>query len=89
MNKKDPVYRICVLSREKLLKKDLFRIALINNEVIFDKKQNLGGRGVYIKKDLSCIIKAQERHSLSRSLKHEVKDDIYIELIQELSKEKR
>ena len=89
MNKKTPVYRICILSREKLLKEEMFRIALVNNQVIIDKKQNLGGRGVYLKKDLSTILKAQERHSLSRGLKREVKDEIYLELIQELSKEKR
>ena len=89
MNKKTPVYRICIVSRETLLKEEMFRIALVNGQVIFDKEQNLGGRGVYLKKDLSTILEAQKRHSLSRGLKREVKDEIYIELIQELSKEKR
>ena len=89
MNKKAPVFRLCSVSREKLLKNDMFRITLFNNEVIFDKEQKLGGRGVYIKKDLATIKKAHERHSLSKALKREVKDEIYIELIQELSKEKR
>lgn len=89
MNIRTPVYRICIVSKEKLLKKEMFRIALVNNEVIFDKEQSLGGRGVYIKKDLSTIKLAHERHSLSRGLRKEVKDEIYLELIQELSKEKR
>ena len=89
MNKKTPVYRICIVSREKSLKEELYRVALVNNQVIFDKKQNLGGRGVYVKKDLSIIKLAHDRHSLSRGLKREVKDEIYLELIQELSKEKR
>ena len=87
MNQKAPVYRMCIVTREKLLKKDLFRVVRdINNRVCFDYNQNMPGRGVYIKKDLKVILTAQKRNSLSRGLKYKVDDQIYIELIQHLSK---
>ena len=89
MNKKPLVYRTCVVTREKLLKDDLFRVVVVNNKVVVDSKHSLGGRGVYMKKDLSTIKKGQEKHSLSRALKREVDDSIYLELIQELAKERR
>ena len=89
MNKKAPVYRTCIVTREKLLKEDLFRVVKVNNVVYFDKNQNMQGRGTYIKKDLSTILLAQKKHSLSKGLKREVDDSIYLELIQALSKERK
>ena len=89
MNKRQPVYRTCIVSRELLLQKDLFRLVKVNNEVVLDKKQNLPGRGAYIKKELSVIIIAQKRKALNKAFKTDVKDDVYILLIQELSKKER
>ena len=89
MNYKRPVYRLCSTSREKLLKKDLFRVVKTADGVVFDKKQNIQGRGAYIKKDLKTIELAFKRKSLNKSLKADVNEDIYIALIQELSKERR
>ena len=87
MNQKAPVYRTCIFTHEKLLKKDLFRVVRdINNRVCFDSNQNMPGRGVYLKKDLKVILEAQKRNSLSRGLKCKVDDQIYLELIQHLSK---
>ena len=42
-----------------------------------------------IEKDLSTILEAQKRHSLSKALRCNVDESIYIELIQALSKEGR
>ena len=89
MNFKRPVYRMCVVSRELLLKKDLFRLVKTSSGVVFDEKQNIQGRGVYIKKDLKTIELAFKRKSLNRALKTEVSEDIYLSLIQALSKERR
>ncbi len=88
MNIKRPVLRICIVTREKLNKKDLFRVAKVDGSIVYDKNQNLGGRGVYIKKDIDVINTARKKNVLSRGLKTKVNDDIYLSLINEL-KEKR
>ena len=89
MNKRAPIYRTCIVTREKILKEDLFRVVKNNDKIYFDENQNMSGRGAYIKKDLNVILLAQKRHSLSKALRREVDDSIYIELIQELSKERK
>ena len=89
MNKRAPIYRICCLTRNKLLKSDLFRIVKKDNQVYFDKYQNMEGRGAYLSKNLQVIVKAQKKNALSKALKVKVDDEIYIELIQELNKQGR
>ena len=89
MNKRAPIYRTCIVTREKLLKEDLFRIVKNKNGIYFDIYQNMEGRGVYIKKDLETILLAQKRHSLSKGLRREVDESIYVELIQALSRERK
>ena len=89
MNKKVPIYRTCIVTHNKLLKSDLFRVVRTVNGVYFDRHQNMPGRGVYISKSLEVILKAQKKRSLSRGLRCEVKDDIYVELIQELNEERK
>lgn len=90
MNIKRPVYRICALTREKYLKQDMFRVVKTKSgEVYLDLNQNISGRGVYIKKDLKVIEEAYKRKSLNKALRCQVNEDIYLQLIQALSKERR
>ena len=89
MNKKAPIYRTCIVTHNKLLKSDLFRVVRNANGIYFDKNQNMPGRGVYITKSIEVIQKAQKKHSLSRGLRCDVKDEIYMELIQELNEERK
>ena len=81
MNYKRPVYRTCLISKEKLLKSELIRLTRINNEVYLDLNQSLGGRGVYIKKDIKVIELAFRKDALSKALKARVKEENYQELI--------
>ena len=81
MNYKHPVYRTCLISKEKLLKSELIRLARVNNEVYLDLNQSLGGRGVYIKKDIKVIELAIRKDALAKALKAIVKEEIYQELI--------
>ena len=74
MNKKAPIYRTCIATRKLLLKSDLYRIVKYN---------------AYISKDLKAITLAHDKHLLAKALKCEVKEEIYLELISALSKEKR
>ena len=80
---------MCIISRESLLKNDLFRLTKIDNKVVFDENQNLPGRGVYIKKDLKVIELAHKRKALNKAFRTEVNEELYISLIQALSKERR
>ena len=89
MNKRAPIYRTCIVTHSKLLKSDLFRVVRNVNGIYFDKHQNMSGRGVYITKSLEVIKQAQKKHSLSRGLKCDVKDEVYMELIQELNEERK
>jgi predicted RNA-binding protein YlxR (DUF448 family) len=89
MNQKRPIYRMCAVTREKLVRSDLYRVVKTPNGVVFDSKQNIKGRGVYIKKDLKTIELAHSKKVLNRALKCEVNDEVYLALIQELSKERR
>lgn len=89
MNKKAPIYRTCIATRKLLLKSDLYRVVKINGQVYFDKNQNMPGRGAYISKDLAAITLAHDKHLLAKALRNEVKDEIFLELVAALSKEKR
>lgn len=89
MNKKRPIYRLCCYSRKSFLKTDLFRVVRIGSSVYFDKDQKMFGRGAYLQKDLNVIKDAYEKKSLSKALRIEASQDIYLELIAELSKERR
>lgn len=82
--KKIPM-RSCVVTHEKLEKKDLFRIVRNNKQEVFiDDSYKANGRGAYLKKDKSVIEKAQKSKILDRSLNIKVSDDIYNELINRL-----
>ena len=52
MKEKKVVLRTCVVTRESLEKKDLFRVVRTpEKEVIIDLKGKANGRGAYLKKD--------------------------------------
>ena len=57
MNKKIPM-RTCIVTREKLPKKELVRIVRNKDgEVFVDETGKQNGRGVYLKKEINVIIK--------------------------------
>ena len=73
--------RTCVVSKEKLEKKDLIRIVKNNeNEVFIDLSGKANGRGAYIKKDLDVLKKAQKNKILDKHLDIVIGDEIYDEL---------
>ncbi len=83
--KKIPM-RSCVVSKEKLMKKDLFRIVRTPEGLvkIDDEKGKTAGRGAYLKKDESVIKLAQKNKILDRVLEIEIPESIYEELIKKL-----
>ena len=80
MNKKVPL-RSCVVTREKLEKKQLLRIVKNkDNEVSIDLTGKLNGRGAYIKKDLEVLTKAIKSKALERHLECSISKDVYEEI---------
>ncbi len=78
--KKIPM-RTCVVSREKLEKKDLIRIVKNNNdEVSVDLTGKANGRGAYIKKDIEVLNKARKTKILEKHLETSISDEIYDEI---------
>ena len=78
--KKIPL-RTCVVTREKLEKKDLIRVVRTpNGEVVIDETGKLNGRGAYLKKDIDEINKAEKNKILNKHLEVEVKSDVFEEL---------
>ena len=73
--------RSCVVTKEKLEKKDLIRIVRSQDgkaEIDLSGKKN--GRGAYLKKDLEVIEKAQKTKVLDKILEIDIDDEIYEEL---------
>ena len=82
--KKIPL-RTCVVSKEKLDKRELFRIVRNKDgEVFVDDTLKANGRGVYLKKDANIINKARDKKILDYHLGVKVSDEVYDELIKRL-----
>ena len=78
--KKIPM-RSCVVTGEKLEKKELIRIVRDNNNHVFiDTTGKANGRGAYLKKDIEVIKKAKKNKILDRRLEAEIPDSVYEEL---------
>ena len=73
--------RTCVVTKEKLPKKELIRIVSFNNEVSVDETGKKNGKGCYLKKDKNVIILAKEKKILDRVLETKIEDKIYEELL--------
>lgn len=70
--------RTCVVTREKLEKKDLIRIVKNKeNEVFIDMTGKANGRGAYIKKNMEVLEKAKKSKVLDRHLEITMPDEIY------------
>ena len=78
--KKIPM-RSCVVTGEKLPKKELIRIVRTpEGNVVVDESGKANGRGAYLKKSIEAFDKAQKSKILSKKLEVEVPDSIYEEL---------
>ena len=73
--KKIPM-RTCVVSKEKLPKKELIRIVNTADGVIIDETGKVNGHGCYLKKDADIINRAREKKILNRYLEVDVPDTI-------------
>ncbi len=78
--KKIPM-RSCVVTKEKLPKKELIRIVRTpEGNVIVDQSGKVNGRGAYIKLTMEVIDQAEKTHILDRHLETSVQAETYEEL---------
>ena len=78
--KKIPM-RTCVITGEKLPKKELIRIVRTpDGSVIVDGTGKANGRGAYIKLSIETIDKAEKSKILNKKLEVDVPSSIYEEL---------
>ncbi len=82
MKQKKIPMRSCIVTKEKLPKKELIRIVRTpEGNVIIDESGKANGRGAYLKKDLEVITKARKSKILNRVLEVEVPDALFDELV--------
>ena len=79
--KKIPM-RSCVITGEKLPKKELIRVVRTpEGNVVVDEAGKTNGRGAYLKKDIAVIEKCKKNKILDKKLGIEIPDNIYEELV--------
>ena len=82
--KKIPM-RTCVITHEKLEKRDLLRVVRNNEGQVFvDETGKMNGRGAYLKKDREVIELARKNKTLERHLEVKIEDSVYDELLSKL-----
>lgn len=82
MIKKKIPMRKCVVTNERLEKKQLLRVVKTpEGNVVFDKTGRANGRGAYVSKSKSVIEKAKKTKILARHLEVEIPESVYEELI--------
>ena len=81
MKQKKIPLRTCVVTKEKLEKKDLLRVVKDNEGNVFvDETGKANGRGAYIKKDIEVLEKAIKSRVLDRNLETTISDEVYDEI---------
>ena len=78
--KKIPM-RTCVITGEKLPKKELIRVVRTpEGTVVVDETGKANGRGAYLKKDIETFEKAEKTKVLTKKLEVEIPGSIYEQL---------
>ena len=72
--------RSCVVTKEKLPKKELLRIVKFESRVSVDPSGKQNGKGCYIKKDREVLETAKKTKILNRVLETERPNEIYEEI---------
>lgn len=84
--KKIPM-RTCVVTGEKLEKRQLLRIVKTpTNEIIPDLTGKINGRGAYIKKDIDVLEKAKKSKILEKKLECSINDEVYEKIMEIIKK---
>lgn len=86
--KKVPMRR-CVVTKEKMPKRELIRVVRTpNQEVIIDLNGKENGRGAYLKKDLEVIKMAKKNQVLNKHLGVAITDNVFLQLEEIINRER-
>ena len=73
--------RTCVITKEKLPKKELIRVVRTpEHDVIIDESGKANGRGAYLKKDKEVFLKDKKNKILNKVLEVDVPYKVFDEL---------
>jgi predicted RNA-binding protein YlxR (DUF448 family) len=86
MKQKKIPMRMCVVTHERLEKKNLIRVVKTSDGIIIDPSGKLNGRGFYLKKDIEVINKAKKDKILDHLFNENVLDEVYGSAIKECEK---
>lgn len=87
MKQKKIPMRSCVVTGEKLPKRELLRIVrTTDGTVVCDLSGKINGRGAYIKKDVDVLEKAKKTKILEKGLECTISDETYEEVKNEIEK---
>ena len=87
MKQKKIPMRSCVVTGEKLPKRELLRIVRTTDwTVVCDLSGKINGRGAYIKKDVDVLEKAKKTKILEKRLECTISDETYEEVKNEIEK---
>ena len=75
------IIRMCAYTHERKPITEMFHIIKTSGGVYLEQNEKLFGRGAYLSKDKSVIENAKKKHTLSRALRCEVKDEIYDQML--------
>ena len=90
MKQKKIPMRSCVVTGEKLPKRELLRIVrTTDGTVVCDLSGKINGRGAYIKKDVDVLEKAKKTKILEKRLECTISDETYEEVKNEIEKCKK
>ncbi len=69
-------YRTCIACGRKAPKTSLIRIGIKDNNVVWDIKQSLPGRGAYCCNNYECItyVKNNKKYCINRALRNKFKE---------------
>ena len=85
MKEKKIPLRTCVITHEKLHKKELLRIVRTPEGIVkVDLTGKLNGHGAYIKKDKELINKLKNNKMLEKHLEVSINDEVYEEMLKTL-----
>ena len=77
MKQKKIPLRMCVVTREKIEKRNLLRFVKTEDGVIVDPTGKVNGHGVYVKKDKDVIKKAKDNKIIDKALECSISDEVY------------
>jgi len=75
--KKVPM-RMCIVTKERMEKKNLLRIVKTENGIIVDETGKVNGHGYYLQKKKEVIEKAQKTGILDKLFEQKVNEEIFI-----------